>query len=116
MICSYYCSFGSLICSRKSGIIFNDGMDDFGTPSKECSTCQIPNYIQPGKRPQSSMSPTIMLDKNGKVKMVVGASGGSKIPTGVLQVRNVHVWSALLTLLSPYAGDIRRPKVQQDPL
>ncbi|KAL5477193.1 hypothetical protein EMCRGX_G023948 [Ephydatia muelleri] len=78
--------FGSLICSRKSGIIFNDGMDDFGTPSKECSTCQIPNYIQPGKRPQSSMSPTIMLDKNGKVKMVVGASGGSKIPTGVLQV------------------------------
>eukprot|EP00731_Ephydatia_muelleri_P000924 Em0001g924a len=78
--------FGSLMRSKKSGIIFNDEMDDFGTPSKECSTCQIPNYIQPGKRPQSSMSPTIMLDKNGKVKMVVGASGGSKIPTSVLQV------------------------------
>ena len=82
-------SFGSLICSKKSGIIFNDEMDDFGTPSKVCSTCLPPNYIQPGKRPQSSMSPTIMLDKDGKVKMVIGASGGSMIPSGVLQVRPV---------------------------
>ena len=79
-------SFGSLICSKKSGIIFNDEIDDFETPEKVCS-CLSPNFAQPGKRPQSSMSPTIMLDKDGKVKMVVGASGGSMIPTAVLQVR-----------------------------
>ena len=62
-------------------------MDDFG-PSD-----MVPNKIQPGKRPQSSMSPTIMLDKDGKVKMVIGASGGSKIPPAILQVRLYSVWS-----------------------
>eukprot|EP00731_Ephydatia_muelleri_P017368 Em0010g466a len=76
---------GSLVCSKKSGIIFNDEMDDFGAPNKECSLCLPPNYIEPGKRPQSSMSPTIMLDKNGKVKMVIGASGGAMIPPAILQ-------------------------------
>ena len=47
------------------------------------------NAIAPGKRPLSSMTPTI-LTHNGKLAMVVGTPGGSHIPTGVLQViRNV---------------------------
>ena len=37
------------------------------------------NFVEPGKRPASSMSPTIMVDDLGKVKMVIGACGGSKI-------------------------------------
>lgn len=76
---------GSLVCSKKNGIIFNDEMDDFGAPNKVCSLCLPPNYIEPGKRPQSSMSPTIMLDKYGKVKLVIGASGGAMIPPAILQ-------------------------------
>ena len=43
------------------------------------------NIIQPGKRPLSSMTPTIVT-KNGKVLMITGSPGGSTIPTTVLQV------------------------------
>ena len=75
--------------SQKNGVIFNDEMDDFSYPSRNASgnykQTKI-NYIQPGKRPISSMAPTIIVDKSGDVKMVVGASGGFRITTGVAQV------------------------------
>lgn len=79
-----------MIRSRKSGVIFNDEMDDFSYPSRNTShgykQTEI-NYIEPGKRPLSSMTPTIVIDQEDKVKMVVGASGGFKITTAVAQVR-----------------------------
>ena len=64
-------------------------MDDFSYPSRNDpdSYKQIEiNYIEPGKRPMSSMSPTIILDNDGRVKMVVGASGNFRITTAVAQV------------------------------
>ena len=64
-------------------------MDDFSTPGKSNAYGYPPspaNFIRPGKRPMSSMSPTIVTDDNGDVKMVAGASGGSRIISGTATV------------------------------
>uniref|UniRef100_A0A914ZJ14 Gamma-glutamyltranspeptidase 1 n=3 Tax=Parascaris univalens TaxID=6257 RepID=A0A914ZJ14_PARUN len=80
---------GSMRVSPTLGIIWNDEMDDFSTPGLLNSFGYPPspaNYIAPGKRPMSSMSPVVIYNKNtGKVKMVVGASGGSTIVSSVAQ-------------------------------
>ena len=68
-------------------MIFNDEMDDFAIPTRDDPTYllpTVPNYVEPGKRPQSSTTPTILLDGD-RVKMVVGASGGAKITTAAAQ-------------------------------
>lgn len=69
--------------------MFGSSMNDFSFPDYK-SYFGLPgspnNKMEPGKRPLSSMSPTILTDKNGDVKMVIGASGGTKITTAVAQV------------------------------
>lgn len=44
------------------------------------------NFIAPQKRPISSMSPIIIIDANGDVRLVIGAAGGTKIPTAISMV------------------------------
>ncbi|MHB8384110.1 MAG: gamma-glutamyltransferase [Candidatus Binataceae bacterium] len=81
--------FGSKLMDPKTGIILNDEMDDFavapGVPNAYKLAGVGANEIAPGKRPLSSMTPTIVV-KNGKPIMAVGGSGGPTIITGVLQV------------------------------
>ena len=81
--------FGSLIVAEPYGIILNNEMDDFLTVRGEANLYGLiqgeANLVKPGKRPLSSMSPTIVL-KNGKPLLVLGASGGPRIITSVLQV------------------------------
>ena len=67
-------------------------MDDFSTPGKANTWGYLPaeaNYIKPGKRPLSSMSPTIVLDSNDDVIMVVGGSGGSRTILGTALVNKI---------------------------
>uniref|UniRef100_A0A915C3J4 Gamma-glutamyl transpeptidase n=1 Tax=Parascaris univalens TaxID=6257 RepID=A0A915C3J4_PARUN len=75
--------FGAVVQSNKLGIIWNDEMDDFSSPGMENGFGFAPsqtNFIEPGKKPMSSMSPMLIYNrKSGKLKMVIGASGGSKI-------------------------------------
>ncbi|XP_017770754.1 PREDICTED: gamma-glutamyltranspeptidase 1-like isoform X2 [Nicrophorus vespilloides] len=87
--------FGSEVISESTGITFNSVMDDFSTPGFK-NYFGLPgspnNAIAPGKRPLSSMSPSVMTDKNGDVILVVGASGGTQITTGIAQVIMRILW------------------------
>ena len=79
--------FGARVTAAKTGVLLNDEMDDFtakvGVPNLYGLVQGEANRIEPGKRPLSSMSPTIVT-KDGKTVMVVGTPGGSRIITAVL--------------------------------
>jgi gamma-glutamyltranspeptidase/glutathione hydrolase len=80
--------FGVGKMAEDTGFFLNNEMDDFtskpGVPNGFGLVQGAANAVGPGKRPLSSMSPTIVL-KNGKVVMVTGSPGGSTIITTVLQ-------------------------------
>ena len=64
-------------------------MDDFSMPGQNNFFGFKPaeaNFIKPGKRPMSSMSPVIIVDRNDNVRLILGASGGSRIISAVSQV------------------------------
>ncbi|SHL94516.1 gamma-glutamyltranspeptidase / glutathione hydrolase [Rhizobacter sp. OV335] len=79
--------FGAKVTAAKTGVILNDEMDDFtakiGVPNMYGLVQGEANAIAPGKRPLSSMSPTIM-SRDGKPVMVTGTPGGSRIITVVV--------------------------------
>jgi gamma-glutamyltranspeptidase/glutathione hydrolase len=81
--------FGAKVIAGDTGFFLNDEMDDFtvkpGAPNLFGLVQGKANAIAPGKRPLSSMTPTIVL-KNGKPVLVVGAPGGSRIITTVLEI------------------------------
>ena len=81
-------SYGSGVVVAGAGFLLNNEMDDFsakpGVPNAYGVVGNIANEIQPGKRPLSSMSPTILL-RDGSVELVVGTPGGSTIFTSVFQ-------------------------------
>jgi gamma-glutamyltranspeptidase / glutathione hydrolase len=80
--------FGAKVIAGDTGFFLNDEMDDFtvkpGVPNLFGLVQGKTNEIAPGKRPLSSMSPTIV-KKDGKVFMVLGSPGGSRIITIVAQ-------------------------------
>ncbi|HUU32825.1 MAG TPA: gamma-glutamyltransferase [Vicinamibacterales bacterium] len=81
--------YGNGITVPGLGFLLNNEMDDFaskpGSPNMFGLVQGEANAIAPGKRPLSSMTPTILL-KDGALFMTVGAPGGSRISTAVLQV------------------------------
>jgi gamma-glutamyltranspeptidase len=89
--------FGSGVVSGQTGILMNSQMDDFATPHRPNFFGLEPaesNFIAPGKKPLSSMSPTLIFEPKsgadeslslGDLFMVLGASGGPKIITATLQ-------------------------------
>src|ERR1700716_2086769 len=81
--------FGSRVTAEGLGFLMNDEMDDFsakpGVPNSDGLIQGAANAIGPGKRPLSSMTPTIVV-RNGKTVLVLGSPGSSKIITTVANV------------------------------
>ncbi|ELT90576.1 hypothetical protein CAPTEDRAFT_2729 [Capitella teleta] len=87
--------FGSKVRGSRTGIMFNNEMDDFSTPGTSNSfgvPASPANYIEPGKMPMSSMSPTMIFNRNGDVAFMTGAAGGTLIPTAVAFVTMNSLW------------------------
>lgn len=81
--------FGAKVIAGSTGFFLNDEMDDFTAKPGVANSFGLvqgkANAIAPGKRPLSSMTPTLVL-KDGKPVLVVGTPGGSRIITTVLEV------------------------------
>lgn len=82
-------SWGSGVVTEKFGIALNNEMDDFttkpGQPNQFNLTQSALNEVRPGKTPLSSMTPTI-IEKDGKLLLILGAPGGPSIINTVFQV------------------------------
>ncbi|KAM0721925.1 hypothetical protein Q7P37_002850 [Cladosporium fusiforme] len=86
--------FGSHVMVPETGVIMNNEMNDFSIPGSSNAFGFIPspaNYIRPGKRPLSSISPSIVEHSDGKLYFVVASAGGSRIITAVIQ----NLWNVL---------------------
>ncbi len=81
--------YGSAVTAKGTGILLNDEMDDFAARPGKANMFGLiqgeKNSVQPRKKPLSSMTPTIVLRKDGSLWFAVGARGGPRIITAVLQ-------------------------------
>ncbi|WP_054899137.1 MULTISPECIES: gamma-glutamyltransferase [unclassified Pseudomonas] len=83
--------YGSGVVVKGAGFLLNDEMDDFSAKPGAANAFGVvggdANAIEPGKRMLSSMSPSLMT-RDGKVVLVIGTPGGSRIFTSIFQVMN----------------------------
>ncbi|HET7379673.1 MAG TPA: gamma-glutamyltransferase [Gaiellales bacterium] len=108
-------SFGSAVTVTGAGFLLNDEMDDFaaapGKPNMYGLVQGEANAIASGKRMLSAMTPTIVLDPQGKLFMVLGAPGGPRIITAVF-----HVISNVIDHHMPLALAVEAPRAHHQAL
>jgi gamma-glutamyltranspeptidase/glutathione hydrolase len=101
--------FGSTLIVPETGVIMNNEMNDFSIPGVSNAFGYIPspaNFVRPGKRPLSSISPVIAESPDGKLYLAVGAAGGSRITTSTIQ-NVIHVIDENLSI----ADALARPRL-----
>ncbi|HXY20095.1 MAG TPA: gamma-glutamyltransferase [Gemmatimonadales bacterium] len=108
--------FGSKIVVGGAGFFLNNEMDDFTAQPGAVNTMGLQqlgqaNAVAPGKRPLSSMTPTIVLDRRGRLELVLGSEGGAMIITAVLETI-VNVVDHRMTLAEAVAA----PRVHHNAL
>ncbi|MBV8888310.1 MAG: gamma-glutamyltransferase [Alphaproteobacteria bacterium] len=104
-------NFGAGVMAPGTGFLLNDEMDDFsvkpGAPNLFGLVQSERNAIAPGKRPLSSIAPTLV-ERDGRLALVLGSPGGSRIITSVLET----VMNVLDYDMSPQAA-VEAPRVHQ---
>lgn len=107
--------FGSAVTVTGAGFLLNDEMDDFSTAPGRPNLFGLVqgdvNAIAPGKRMLSAMTPTIVLDTAGRLFLVLGSPGGSRIPTAVYQVLSDMVDQGM-----PLASAVAAPRLHHQAL
>src|SRR5213595_733009 len=107
--------FGSAVTVTGAGFLLNDEMDDFmtapGRPNLFGLVQGEANAIAPGKRMLSAMTPSIVLDTAGRLFLVLGSPGGSRIPTAVYQVLSDMVDQGM-----PLASAVAAPRLHHQAL
>ncbi|KAI9556606.1 hypothetical protein GHT06_016396 [Daphnia sinensis] len=88
--------FGAGFASAQTGIILNDEMADFSMSCAANCYGLPPNFlnmVKPGKRPLSSMTPTVIVNSSsGRVRLVIGAAGGIRITTSTIYAMIRNLW------------------------
>jgi gamma-glutamyltranspeptidase/glutathione hydrolase len=102
--------YGSCVLVPGTGILLNSQMDDFeaapGAPNAYGLVGTGVNAVAPGRRPLSSMAPTLVFDAAGRVVLAVGSPGGSTIPSTVAQVIMAVLGDGM-----PLAEALGRPRI-----
>lgn len=102
-------AFGSRLMA--SGFLLNNELTDFSFAPEDDAGRRVANRVEAGKRPRSSMAPTLVLDSDGALKLIVGSPGGASIIPYVVKAIIAHIdWgmdpqaaSALFNFASPNA-------------
>ncbi len=107
--------FGSAVTVTGAGFLLNDEMDDFtsapGKPNLFGLVQGEANAIAPGKRMLSAMTPSIVLDPAGRLLLVLGSPGGSRITTAVYQVLSDVIDQGM-----PLAAAVAAPRLHHQAL
>jgi gamma-glutamyltranspeptidase/glutathione hydrolase len=87
--------FGSYVVVRGAGFLLNNEMDDFtskpGVPNAYGLVQGEANAIAPGKRMLSAMTPTVVINPEGRTELITGTPGGSTIITSIFQIVTNHI-------------------------
>ncbi len=107
--------FGSAVVVRGAGFVLNDEMDDFtskpGVPNAYGLLQGEANAIAPGKRMLSAMTPTIVVDPEGRTELITGTPGGATIITTVFQIVTNHIDFGI-----PVQSSVNAPRFHQQNL
>ena len=105
-------SFGSGILVEEAGFLLNNELDDFAIHPDAANLFELvggePNRMAPGKRPLSSMCPTVVRGRGGELVLVLGSPGGPRIISSVIQVL-----LRALVLEQPLEDAVRAPRLHQ---
>ncbi|WP_255875079.1 gamma-glutamyltransferase [Microbulbifer elongatus] len=104
MTTSIETGFGSRLLVK--GFLLNNQLTDFSFVPRNAHKELVANRVQPGKRPRSSMSPTIVFNKDGSLRLIVGSPGGSRIIDYTARTILYHLSKGMPIAEAIHAGNI----------